>query len=79
MQTANIKRSLQSIIEPNAAFQEQQKKVIQAIMHKAGPFIQITGTEGSKSLLFILPAYYVPGRTIIAIVLLVLLQEDLHS
>ena len=79
IQTANIKRSLQSIIGPNAAFQGQQEKVIQAIMHKAGPFVQITGTGGGKSLLFMLPAYYVPSKTTIAIVPLVSLQEDLHS
>ena len=79
MQTANIKGLLRSIIEPNAAFRRQQKKVIQAIIHKAELFVQITGIEGGKSLLFILLAYCILGGIIITIILLVLLQKDLHN
>ena len=48
-------------------------------MHEVGLFIQIMGTGGGKSLLFMLPAYCVLGGIMIAIVLLVLLRKDLYS
>ena len=48
-------------------------------MQEAGPIIQVTGTGGGKSLLFILLAYCVLGGTTIAIVPLVALRDDLHS
>lgn len=41
--------------------------------------MQIIGTGGGKSLLFILPAFYLRDRIIIIIIPLVSLREDIHS
>ena len=38
-----------------------ETRVIQAIMQEAGPFVQMTGTGGGKSLSFMLPADCAPG------------------
>lgn len=79
MRMANIGASLRSMMGPGAEFRGQQEKVIQSIMQDAGPFIQITGTGGGKSLSFMLPAYCVPGGTTIVIVPLVSLRDDLQD
>jgi superfamily II DNA helicase RecQ len=79
LRMADVHGSLRSMFGPEAEFRGQQEKVIRSIMQEAGPFVQITGTGGGKSLSFMLPAYCVPGGTTIAIVPLVSLRDDLHS
>jgi superfamily II DNA helicase RecQ len=79
MRNADIHGSLGSMVGPGAEFRGQQERVIRSIMQEGGPFIQITGTGGGKSMSFMLPAYCVPGGTSIVIVPLVALRDDLRS
>ena len=79
MRNADLHGSLRSMLEPGAEFRGQQERVIRLIMQEGGPFIQIIGMGGGKSISFMLPAYCVLGRTSIMIVLLVALQDDLYS
>ncbi|KAH7147245.1 hypothetical protein DER46DRAFT_515202, partial [Fusarium sp. MPI-SDFR-AT-0072] len=39
----------------------------------------VTPTGGGKSLIFILPAYYMPNRVIVVIMLLVLLEDNIAA
>jgi len=79
MRNADVHGSLRSMLGPDAEFRGQQERVIRSIMQEGGPFIQITGTGGGKSMSFMLPAYCVPGGTTVVIVPLVALRDDLHS
>jgi hypothetical protein len=49
-----------------------------AIIIEQSPIVSIMSTREGKSMLFMLSIYYVNRRTIIVIILLCLLQEDLE-
>ncbi|KAK0744616.1 P-loop containing nucleoside triphosphate hydrolase protein [Apiosordaria backusii] len=59
-------------------FRGIQKQVIRAIIRGKSPIIQVTGTGGGKSLLFMLPAFCAPDGVSIVVVPLVALYKDLH-
>jgi superfamily II DNA helicase RecQ len=73
----DIRGQLQQMIGKEVQFHGIQELVIQAIMQGELPIIQITGTGGSKSLSFMLPAFCLQGRVMIMVVLLVVLKGDL--
>jgi superfamily II DNA helicase RecQ len=74
----NMHRKLKELIGEKAEFRGLQEKTIHAIITGQSPIVSIIATGQGKSLLFMLPAYCVSGGTIVVIVPLCLLQEDLE-
>ena len=74
----NIHRKLKELIGEKAEFYRLQEKTIDAIMTGQSPIVSIIATRERKSLLFMLLAYCVNRGTIVVIILLCLLQEDLE-
>ena len=74
----NMHRKLKELIGEKAEFRGLQEKTIHAIITGQSPIVSIMATGQGKSLLFMLPAYCVSGGTIVVIVPLCLLQEDLE-
>jgi superfamily II DNA helicase RecQ len=60
-----------------AEFCRLQEKSMYAIITGQSPIVSIMSTREGKSMLFMLPIYCVNEGTIIVIILLCLLQEDL--
>jgi len=74
----NINRKLKELMGEEAEFCGLQEKTIHAIMTGQSPIVSIMATGQGKSMLFMLPAYCVSGGTMVVIVPLCLLQEDLE-
>ena len=74
----NMHRKLKELISEKAKFRRLQEKTIYAIIIRQSLIVSIMATRQGKSLLFILLVYCVSRGTIIVIVLLCLLQEDLE-
>ena len=73
----NMHRKLKELISKKAEFRRLQEKTIYAIITRQSLIVSIIATGQGKSLLFMLLTYCVSKGTIIVIVLLCLLQEDL--
>ncbi|KAF2812022.1 uncharacterized protein BDZ99DRAFT_383412, partial [Mytilinidion resinicola] len=69
---------LKALVGKKAEFWGVQRPVLKAIIHYKSPVVAIIGIGGGKSVLFILPALYLTGVTVV-VMLLVLLQEDIKS
>jgi superfamily II DNA helicase RecQ len=74
----NIHRKLKELMGETAKFRRLQEKTIYAIMTGQSPIVSIMAIGEGKSLLFMLPAYYVSGGTTVVIIPLCSLQEDLE-
>ena len=74
----NIHGKLKELMGLKAEFCGLQEKSMHAIMIGQSPIVSIMSTREGKSMLFMLPAYCVNGGTIIVIILLCSLQEDLE-
>jgi superfamily II DNA helicase RecQ len=74
----NIYRKLKELIGEKAKFRGLQEKSIYVIMTRQSLIVNIMATREGKSLLFMLLAYCVSGGTIVVIILLCLLQEDIE-
>ena len=74
----NIHRKLKELMGEKAEFHRLQEKTIDAIMTGQSPIVSIMATGEGKSLLFMLLAYCISGRTIVVIIPLCSLQEDLE-
>jgi superfamily II DNA helicase RecQ len=78
MYYVNIYEKLKELIGEKAEFRRLQEKTIQAIITRQSLIVSIIATGEGKSLLFMLLAYCVSRGTIVVIILLCLLQEDLE-
>ncbi len=56
-----------------------QEEVIQAVVYRESPVVQVAGTGEGKSMLFMLLAFCSLDRVTVVVVLLVALQDDLYS
>lgn len=77
MHRIDIKGQLGQIIGPSARFRGLQEPVIRAVARKEWPIMQITLTGSSKSLTFILPAYYIPDGITVVVMPLMSLENDI--
>ena len=74
----NIYEKLKELIGEKAEFRGLQEKTIQAIITRQSLIVSIMAIGERKSLLFMLLVYCVSKGTIVVIILLCLLQEDLE-
>jgi superfamily II DNA helicase RecQ len=70
---------LEGLLGPDSKFCGMQEPAIKAIMQGYSLVTVVMGTGGGKSLIFMLPASCVSGRTTIVIIPLVALQGDLQE
>lgn len=67
------------MIGPEAEFRGNQEKAIRAIIRGESRIIQVMGTGGGKSLSFMLPAFCTSDGTIIVVMPLVALRNNMYD
>jgi superfamily II DNA helicase RecQ len=76
----NMEQSLQRMTgRPELQLRGVQALVLKVIQDGVSPVVAIMPTGGGKSMLFMLPAYAVPGGCTIVVVLLLSLRADLMT
>jgi hypothetical protein len=79
MERVNVQQQFEAYMGEGKQFRGEQKKAITAIFQGKSPMLVVMGTGTGKSLLFMLPAFCVPGGTTIVVVPLQSLQTDMKA
>jgi superfamily II DNA helicase RecQ len=77
LRRTDVHESLQEMMGEQARFRGIQEPAIKAIMAGESPVVTVMGTEGGKSLLFILPAYCSRGGMTVIMIPLIALRRDM--
>ena len=79
LRDVKVKSELKRTTGPDNRFRRGQKPAVEAIIVGKGPVVVVMPTGGSKSLLFMLAAWYSRGSTTIVIVWLIALRQDIKQ
>ena len=77
LRTTDIHDALKQIMGEQAQFRGVQEGAMRAIMAGESPVMAVMGTGGSKSLLFMLPAFCSGGGVSIVMIPLIALRENM--